>query len=140
MTMADDDKTPPLATTLPSQAAEKRDALGNFCFYLHLVVMVYIVAGWLVPLHGALVFYLWFLPLIPIQWQFNNNSCVMNNIESLIRTGQWRDPNNKEEGAWLMTLAESVFGYRFKPWHIDVFTYSVVASFWLAALSHLLWW
>jgi len=136
----DDDETPALASVLPSEVAEARDLLGNFCFYLHFAVMIYIVLGWLVPVHAMLLFYLGFLPAVAVQWQFNKNSCVLNNIESLIRTGQWRDPHNKEEGAWLLTLATSLLGYPFKAWHIDVFTYGLLVVLWGAGLSHLLWW
>lgn len=140
MSLADDDQTPAAASALPSHAAEKRDALGNFCFYLHFAVMIYIVLGWAVPLHAALYFYMGFLPAVAVQWQFNKNSCVLNNIESLLRSGQWRDPNNKEEGAWLQTLAFNLTGILFKNWQMDAFTYFVLAIFWSAALSHLLWW
>jgi len=136
----DDEESPALASTLPSEAAEARDLLGNFCFYLHFAVMIYIVIGWVVPVQAMLVFYLCFLPAVAIQWQFNKNSCVLNNVESLIRSGQWRDPHNKEEGAWLLTLATNVLGYPFKAWQIDVFTYAVLAVLWGAGFSHLLWW
>ena len=136
----DDEDVPAAAGALPSHAAEVRDGLGNFCFYLHFAVMIYIVTGWIVPLHRALYFYLGFLPAVAVQWQFNKNSCVLNNIESLIRSGQWRDPHNKEEGAWLQTLALNVTGILFKPWQMDAFTYFILAIFWMAALSHLLWW
>ena len=140
MSLAQDDEVPAAASALPSHAAEKRDALGNFCFYLHFAVMIYIVLGWAVPLHAALYFYMGFLPAVAVQWQFNKNSCVLNNFESLIRSGQWRDPRNKEEGAWLQTLALNLTGILFKPWQMDAFTYFVLAIFWSAALSHLLWW
>jgi hypothetical protein len=137
---AEDHETPALASALPSHVAEKRDALGNFCFYLHFAVMIYILTGWAVPWHPALIVYVSFLPLVAIQWQFNKNSCVLNNLESLIRSGQWRDPNNKEEGAWLLTLATGLFGYPFKAWHIEVFTYLLQLTLWAAGWSHLLWW
>jgi len=140
VTFADDHENPAAASALPSRAAEPRDALGNFCFYLHFAVMIYIVTGWLVPYRAALMFYLFFLPAVATQWQFNRNSCVLNNVESLIRTGQWRDPHNNEEGAWLLTLAHNVTGIAFRPWQIDVFTYAVLAVLWGAGLSHLLWW
>ena len=136
----DDQNSPAAASALPSRAAEARDALGNFCFYLHFAVMIYIALGWAAPWHHALVFYLFFLPAVATQWQFNKNSCVLNNFESLLRNGEWRDPNNKEEGAWLLTLATNTFGYPFKAWHIDVFTYFILLLFWSAAFSHLLWW
>jgi hypothetical protein len=140
MSLADDEETPAVATALPSHVAEKRDALGSFCFYLHFAVMIYIVTGWLVPLHAGLVFYMCFLPAVAIQWQFNKNSCVLNNIESMMRSGRWRDPNNREEGAWLQNLALNVTGILFKPWQMDAFTYLVIAVLWAAGLSHLLWW
>jgi hypothetical protein len=140
MSLAKDDESPAAASALPSHVAETRDALGNFCFYFHFAVMIYIVIGWAVPWAPALMFYLGFLPAVAIQWQFNKNSCVLNNIESLIRTGQWRDPHNKEEGAWLLTLATNLFGYPFRPWQIDLFTYFVLLVLWSAGLSHLLWW
>ncbi len=140
MSLADDEESPAAASALPSRTAEARDGLGNFCFYLHFAVMIYIVLGWAVPLAGALYVYLAFVPAVAVQWQFNKNSCVLNNIESLIRSGQWRDPHNKEEGAWLLTLATNLFGYPFKPWQIDVFTYFILVVLWGAGLSHLLWW
>ena len=132
------DDAPALASALPSEVAEKRDALGNFCFYLHFAVMIYIVLGWAVPLRGALVFYEFFLPAVAIQWQFNKNSCVLNNIESLIRSGQWRDPHNKEEGAWLKTLIHNVTGIALRPWQVDCITYGIMALFWGGGLWHLI--
>ena len=140
MSLADDEETPAVATALPSHVAEKRDALGNVCFYLHFAVMLYIVTGWLAPLHAALVFYMCFLPAVAVQWQFNKNSCVLNNIESMIRTGRWRDPNNREEGAWLQNLVLNVTGILFRPWQMDAFTYFILAVLWSAGLSHLFWW
>ena len=140
MSLAGDEESPAAASALPSHVAEKRDLLGNFCFYLHFAVMIYIVIGWVVPLHAALIFYMAFLPAVAIQWQFNKNSCVLNNLESVMRSGQWRDPHNKEEGAWLQTLALRLTGILFKPWQMDAFTYFVLALLWTAGLSHLLWW
>lgn len=140
MSIADDDESPAAASTLPSRAAEERDALGNVCFYLHFAVMIYIVLGWAIPYRPLLLFYIAFLPAVALQWQFNKNSCVLNNFESLVRTGQWRDPHNKEEGAWLLTLARNVTGIAFQPWQIDAFTYLVLVMLWAAGLSHLFWW
>ena len=43
MSLSQDDDIPALATTAPSPV-EKRDALGNLCFYLHFAVLIFIVA------------------------------------------------------------------------------------------------
>lgn len=112
--------------------------MGQLCFWLHLGVMVFIVVGWAVPQPGVLMFYLAFLPAVVVQWQFNKNSCVLNNVESLVRTGRWRDPANVEEGAWFAGLVRSVLRLDLKPVHLDVFVYAVMALFWGLALNHLL--
>jgi len=125
---------------MSAAAAQKRrrDGLGRLCFGLHLGIMVFIVAGWAIPLSGVLLLYLAFLPAVVVQWQFNKNSCVLNNLESLIRTGRWRDPGNAEEGAWLLGLVRSVLRVEMKPPQMDVFIYAVMALFWGLGLNHLL--
>jgi hypothetical protein len=139
MSLSPDENVPALATTVPSPA-EKRDLLGNFCFYLHFAVMIYIVAGWAIPVRAALFVYLGFLPLVAIGWQFNKNACILNNIESWLRYGTWRSEQNVEEGAWLMTLIKNATGIQLKHWHVDLITYGVMSLLWLAGFSHLKWW
>jgi hypothetical protein len=140
MSATDQDEPPAIATTAPSPL-EKRDLLGNFCFYLHFAVMITIVAGWAVPWHPFLVFYLVLLPLMVLTWQLNKNSCVLNNIESFMRYGTWRAEQNAEEGAWLLTLIKNVTGVTLAVWQVDAITYSILAMLWLAGLSHIYrWW
>ena len=140
MAVTPDEDVPALATALPS-ASEKRDLLGGFCFYFHFAVMIYIVAGWAVPWVPQLYFYLAFLPLVALHWQFNKNSCVLNNIESLLRYGTWRSAQNAEEGAWLKTLIANVTGVELAVWQTDALTYGVMAGLWFAGFSHLKgWW
>jgi hypothetical protein len=130
---------PGLESALP-EAPQKRDLLGYFCFYLHFAVMIFIVLGWLVPWHPVLIFYLVLLPVMVVQWRFNKNSCVLNNTESYLRTGQWRDPRNVEEGAWLKTLAQNLLGWEMAHWQVDAFTYAVIALLWVLGLGHFLHW
>ena len=127
----------PSGTGTPDAAGE-RDALGWFCFVHHLAVMVYIVVGWLFPSRAALLFYVAFLPAVAFQWRFNKDACILNNIEALIRTGQWRDPTNREEGAWLLTLARESLGLPVTALQIDIFTYAVMVLLWLLGFGHLL--
>lgn len=116
----------------------RRDALGQLCFALHLGIMVFIVCGWAIPQTGVLVLYLVFLPAVIVQWQLNKNSCVLNNMESLFRTGHWRDAANVEEGAWFAGLIRSVLRLDLNPRQLDVFVYAVMALFWGLGLNHLL--
>jgi hypothetical protein len=139
MSLAPEDETPVLATAAPSPT-EKRDLLGNFCFYLHFAIMIFIVAGWAIPWAPVLWFYLAFLPLVAAHWQINKNSCVLNNIESKLRYGTWRSAQNAEEGAWLLTLVKNVTGIVLKPWQMDLVTYAVMAFLWFLGFGHLRWW
>ena len=139
MTIAPGENPPELGEAIPDHP-QQRDLLGNFCFYFHFAVMIYIVLGWLVPVSALLVFYLVFIPCVFLQWQFNKNSCMLNNIESYLRTGQWRDPNNREEGAWLMTLINDITGWGINARQMDIFTNSVLLLLWALGLYHLYRW
>jgi hypothetical protein len=139
MSLSPDEDIPALATTAPSPI-EKRDLLGNFCFYLHFAVLIFIVVGWAAPVPAVLYAYLTLLPLVALGWLVNKNSCILNNIESWLRYGTWRSAQNAEEGAWLMTLIKNVTGIQLKPWQVDCITYGIMVGLWFAGFSHLQWW
>jgi hypothetical protein len=117
--------------------APDRDLLGRVFFWLHFAVMLYILVGWAAPSRASLIFYEFFLPVVTVQWWFNQNSCVLNNLESKIRTGTWRNPANPEEGAWLLMLLRRWFSIPLTPLHIDFLTYSVLAILWAIGLWRL---
>jgi hypothetical protein len=118
----------------------RRDALGQFCFVVHFLPLTYVITGWLAPWHGALMFYLAFVPSMFLQWKLNKSSCVLNNIESLIRTGRWRNPNNREEGAWLRTLVNDRTGWNVSRTGMDIFINTMLVLFWLLGLARLEGW
>jgi hypothetical protein len=117
----------------------RRDALGQFCFWLHVVVLAFIVAGWAVPARTVLFAYLAFLPLVVLHWKINKGACVLNNIESWLRHGRWRAPEkNEEEGAWLRTLVRNLTGIALTRAAMDRIIYAAMAAFWVLAVAHLL--
>ena len=81
-----------------------------------------------------------FVPAVALQWQFNANACVHNNLESWLRTRQWRDPGNRE-GAWLATLTGDHPGLRPDPLAVDIFIflYAGLLGFWSMVLINLLY-
>jgi hypothetical protein len=135
--MSASDEIEAAAAGEPVQVAA-RDLLGQVFFWGHFAVMIYIVLGWAVPLRAALFFYELFLPAVAIQWLFNANSCVLNNLESFIRSGRWRDPSNSEEGAWLLTLVRGWLGLGVTQLQMDVFTYAVLILLWSLGLWRLI--
>lgn len=116
----------------------KRDALGWGCFLVHIAVLIFIVTGW--AMRPVLIFYLVFLPAMVLHWRLNKGACVLNNLESLIRTGRWRNPANLEEGAWMRTLVHSATGLSFTVAHLDLILYAAVAVLWGLGLGHLWGW
>lgn len=134
--MATDDQIEALAA--PADAAPERDLLGQAFFWFHFLVLIYIVAGWSLPWRGSLIFYELFLPSIAVQWWFNQNSCILNNIESKIRTGSWRSTANPEEGAWLLNLIRSWLGIPVTPFQVELLTYGVLTLLWAVGLWRLI--
>jgi hypothetical protein len=117
----------------------RRDALGHFCFFLHLAILAFIMLGWLIPSRGVLIFYLFFLPGVILHWKLNDNACALNNLESWLRYRRWRAPErNPEEGAWLRTLIRSLTGIVLTRARMDVIIYAVMGLCWALAWRHLL--
>ncbi len=116
----------------PDVIIPKRDALGWACFLVHIGILVFIVTGW--ALRPVLIVYLVFVPVMVLQWHLNKGACILNNLESLIRTGRWRDPLSREEGVWLKTLIHDVTGWQLTARHVDLISYAVMTVLWGVAL------
>jgi hypothetical protein len=124
---------------MSGQTTAGRDALGTFCFYLHLAILVLIVLGWLLPWRGFLVFYLIFIPATVLHWKLNNDACILNNLENWLRYRAWRaGERNPEEGAWLRTLIRNGTGAALSQGVMDAIMYAAMALFWLLGMGHLL--
>jgi len=124
---------------MTGQTKRGRDALGNFCFILHLLILAVIVLGWSAPWRGFLIFYLIFIPATVLHWKFNNDACILNNMENWLRYRSWRAPDrNPEEGAWLRTLIRSGTGIALTRRVMDIIIYAAMNLFWFLALGHLL--
>ncbi len=91
----------------------------------------------MIPSTSALVFYLVFLPLVAMQWLVNRGSCVIGNIETLIRTRRWRDPDTMREGRFISTIALSVVGFESRPSTVDALSFGAIFVLWLLGFVHL---
>ena len=117
----------------------RSDRLGLSLFFVHLLISAYVLLGWSIPSPAPLLFYLLLLPAIATQWHINRGCCVINNLESWLRSGCGRDPDNREEGAFLLMLSNWLFRIRPHPAVLDAFSYATVFILWLLALSHFSW-
>jgi hypothetical protein len=115
----------------------KRDRLGLSCLIFHMAVGAFVLAGWLISSTEGLLFYLLLLPAMAAQWAVNQGSCIINNIETWLRTGRWRDQANGEDGRYLIMLFDWLFAMRPDPSSLDRLSYSVVLFLWVLGLGHL---
>ena len=122
---------------MSTSEADGRDALGQACFWLHIVVLIFILAGWALPFRALVILYLIFLPLVVGQWRVNRGACILNNLENWLRHGRWRAPeHNEEEGAWLRTLIRRQTGLALTRPRMDLIIYAGMALFWALAWAH----
>jgi len=121
------------------QLRPRLDGIGLSFLISHLAVGAYILFGWISSSPPALAFYLLLLPVIATQWYVNRGSCVMNNVESWLRSGRWRDPNNPEEAGFLLMLCQWMFRVRPHPVVLDRFSYVAIFILWMIAASRFSW-
>lgn len=99
----------------------------------HWIIVIYILTGWLASSVQWLMVYLVFVPIIVIHWRLNDNSCIINNIETLLVTGKWRNENNPEEGGFVHTTFLKVLGWAPPARVFDHLIYVLMVVLWLAA-------
>jgi hypothetical protein len=115
----------------------RRDALGQTCFLVHILILMVVALGWLLPARGWLIAYLIFLPAMFLHWKLNRDACILNNLENWLRHHRWRAPEtNREEGAWLRMLLADATGIAWTENRMDAVIYGAMSLFWLLALAH----
>ncbi len=116
--------------------APRSDTLGRSLFVFHVLIGTYLIFGWLAPFAMALAFYMVVLPIIAMQWLINQVPASLNNLETWLRHGRWRDPRNPEEASWLLMLAHWLFRWRPSRATLDALSYAAVAGLWVLAFAH----
>ena len=112
-------------------------ALSWACHNLHLAILVFIILGWVVPVNAVLWAHLVLVPLILGIWYLNDCSCPLNNIESYLLKGLWRDPDNREEGSFVVVVVEQYLGMQPTQKQMDMITYGIMGLAWALSGVHL---
>jgi hypothetical protein len=112
-------------------------ALSVSCHYLHMGIMLFILLGWMFPVDSLLMVHLALVPSLLVIWYVNGCSCPLNNIESYLLKGMWRDPDNREEGSFLVVVVERYLGIQPAQRQMDLLTYLIMALAWVFSALHL---
>lgn len=111
--------------------------LNVVCHALHVALVIYALLGWLVWSAPWLIAHLVFLPGLVVVWLLNRGVCPLNNLESRLTTGRWRNAENVEEGSFIRTIVERYLGLHPTQQTMDRITYGLMAFAWVLSWVHL---
>lgn len=115
----------------------KFDKLHFWLVLTHLGIIAYIALGWLISSRILLFFYTLLLPMIVLQWLMNDGCSIVNNVENLLRKGQWNDPGNRFQGAFFVTILNAA-GIRASQAQITTALCSLMLIFWVCAICRMI--
>ncbi len=127
-----------LAIERVTASSFRRDGLSYALLALHLAVMAYVLVGWTSNSRIGLLVYLLFLSAINLQWLFNRGSSLLNNLDTYLRIGHWRDARNTDEGAFLQNLVKWATGFSASKVQIMIPVYLLMVLLWRAAFLHMI--
>lgn len=100
-------------------------------------LVIFVLTAWLLPVTAILQAHIAFVPLLVVTWALNGNSCPLNNIETWLTKGTWRDDMNREEGSFLVVAVETYLKLHPTQRQMDMITYALMAVAWSLSLAHL---
>jgi hypothetical protein len=122
------------APLLTGRAAE---LMRVVCHGLHMALVFYALLGWLVPSTTWLIAHIVYMPALIVVWMLNKGVCPLNNVESWFTTGRWRNPENAEEGSFLVRIVERYLNLYPTQRVMDAITYGLMALVWALSWLHL---
>ena len=115
----------------------KFDKLHFWLLLTHLGIIAYVASGWLISSRILLYFYTLLLPMIVLQWLMNDGCSIVNNVENLLRKGQWNDPENRFQGAFFVTILNAA-GIRASGAQVTTALCSLMLIFWVCAICRMM--
>ena len=113
------------------------DLLRVTTFIVHLAIVAYVSTGWLASTRIGLLFYLLLLPMIVMQWLLNAGASILDNAETLIRTGHWHDSRNMFEGHFFQNILRAT-GIKVSTTLINLIVCATLLMFWIEAFYRMI--
>jgi hypothetical protein len=107
------------------------------CHGLHMALVFFGLLGWIVPQSNWLIAHIIFIPGLLLTWQFNNCTCPLNNLETWLTTGRWRNPANAEEGGFLRGVVARYLGLELSEETMNRIIYIAMIVVWGLSMLHL---
>ncbi len=99
----------------------------------HLVVFLYILLGWLLPVYTLGFYMLWVMTII-VQWELNSGTCLLTNLENYLKGEEVSTKKDEQEGQFLKELILKVCGFTPTDKHLKAMVYLLMYLFFVVAL------
>ena len=117
----------------------KKKILLKLVYYVHLVVLLYNLLGWIIPGPIALICFLSSQVITILQWKFNQGTCILTNIENYINGVPWPE-RGAQEGDFISGLIKKILKIEPTPIQLEWVIYGIMVSlFTLDIVIFLLW-
>lgn len=115
----------------------KRILLGLIAIY-HWALIPYTMLAWIWPQPVWLIVHLILIPALMIQWHLNRGVCILNNLESWLRTGRWHDHRDALQGRWIAGMIERHTGITLSERSANWLVYGAASVSWGISLVRLI--
>jgi hypothetical protein len=105
-----------------------KEIFKNITWLIHILISIFMVVGFLMP-DSFLFYYLLSWPCVYLQWQLNNNNCILTQIEYYL-DGKTLPPGNKYEFPFLKKQFASI-GIKLNDMQLYYFTTYGHTVFWI---------
>ncbi len=111
--------------------------MADWVAAVHSACIPYCLLGWIVPYPLWLKVHAAFVPTMVVHWWFNRNVCILSNVESYLRHGQWWRRDDADQGAWVENKIRALTGWTPPAGFSTLATYVALAASTAASIIHL---
>ena len=115
----------------------QRERLADLVATIHTALIPYCLFGWVVPNALWLKVHAIFVPLMVAHWWVNRNVCILSNLETYLRHGQWWRTEDANQGGWVENQIQALTGWTPPPGFSTAATYVALAASTALSLLHL---
>ena len=102
---------------------------------LHFSILFFVVFGWMIPGQFWKIIHLIFVPAMVVQWQFNRGTCLLTNIENVLR-GETAE-KQRQQGQFIKSLLGKCFDPLPSDRTLKIAVYGIVIAAWLLSAAGL---
>lgn len=111
--------------------------LSRFVRLNHYLLIAVVLTGWLHADISWLKAYAVLLPLMVIHWRFNDDACILTNLEYWLTHDPATRPNVRDQEPFIGKLLTRLYGGPVTLLTIQIWAHAMVILVWLLGLAHL---